>query len=33
MGLTGVNVCQFIGYCALVLLQAAPVFMVALLFF
>lgn len=33
MGLTGANVRQFMGYCALLLLLAAPVFMVALLLF
>ena len=31
MGLTGVNVRQFMGYCALLMLLASPILMIALL--
>ena len=33
MGLTGVDVRRFMGYCALLLLAAAPVFAVVLILF
>ncbi len=33
MGLTRVNARQFMGYCALLMLLATPVFIAALLFF